>query len=250
MFNRSSKKQAMLETTEDTPSNKLESGGNDMPFVPKSVPPIKTDPALLAGEVPLAGELERVRDLLFGKQTKATEERLAGLENQLQDVRRELTGLLEARFSELNKSFSSQLEALRKELLERSDQQAAKQGADIQSIKQSLTERVDLQEKEQTEKLRTAQRTLSERIDSLVTDSNAQLKKTHQEISARIETLNTEQVGRINNLQQETSQRDDALRKELIALGDALGNQKVSRREMTQLLVELAHRLQGDEPKS
>ena len=241
MFNRSSKKQPTMEIVEDEiPSNAAGDGGNSA----------ESQPVALPTEAAMTGELERVRDLLFGRQTKALDNRLAGLESLIADIRRELTSLMEARFTELDKSFSSQLEALRKDALEYSDRQAAKQQAESQSVKQSLTERVDQQEKDQTEKLRSAQRALSERIDTLAADSSTELKKTQQELSTRIEAMNTEQSARIHHLQQETSQRDNALREELLALGNALGNQKVSRREMTQLLAELARRLQGEDAAS
>jgi len=226
-----------MEIVEDEPPSNVEGDGGDV---------VGAQPASLPTEAAMTNELERVRDLLFGKQTKSLENRLAGLENLITDLRRELTSLVESRFAELDKSFSSRLEALRKDALEYTDRQAAKLQAESQSIKQSLTERVDQQEKDQIEKLRSAQRALSERIDTLTADSNAELKKTQQELSSRIEALNMEQSARIEHLQQETSQRDDALRDELLALGNALGDQKVSRREMTQLLAELARRLQGE----
>lgn len=235
MFNRSSKKQ---QTVDDNTSVIME--GNGMVTHEDQSASQLTDNGV-------SGELERVRDLLFGKQTKATDEKLIQLENRIEDVNRTLTNLMEERFRELNKSFSSQIEALRKELTEYTDQQATKSQSNLQSTKQLLTERIDAQEKDQTEKVRSAQRSLSERIDSLANETSTQLKNAQQELSSRIETVNTEQSERTNNLQAESSQRDDALRNELIALGKTLGNQKVSRREMTQLLAELAQRLQNEE---
>ncbi|MFO3796565.1 MAG: hypothetical protein ACK8QZ_04675, partial [Anaerolineales bacterium] len=62
-----------------------------------------------------------------------------------------------------------------------------------------------------------------------------------------LEVLNTELSERIAHLQQETSQRDDTLRSELIAQSRTLGEQKVSRREISQLLLDLAQRLQSEE---
>ncbi|MBE7536694.1 MAG: hypothetical protein HS124_13310 [Anaerolineales bacterium] len=206
--------------------------------------------ALFPVDSAITGELERVRDLLFGKQTKAIDRRLAQLETRIEVVQTGLTDLVETRIAELGKSFAAQFEALRKEALDHHDRQTAKQTTELQSAKQSLVEHIDAQEKDQTEKLRSVQRMLSERIDSLANASNVDWKKARQEISAQIEILNSEQGERITRLQQETSQHNDALRNELIVLGKTLGNQKVSRREMMQLLVELAQQLQGEDSVS
>lgn len=198
----------------------------------------------------MAGELERVRDLLFGRQVKAQDTRLINLENQIQAVRKDLTETLNERFSTLNQSLTGQVEALRKDLNARLDQQGTRQQADLQSAQKAFGERIDLQEKDQTEKLRTAQRTLSDRIDAFSSDVTSQMRAMQDELSGRTEAAAAELTSRIDALQQETRVTDNKLREELLALSGALGSQKISRREMTQLLVELAHRLQNEDTKS
>lgn len=238
MFKRTSKKIDIPSEVEDS---------NDVSSMQES---IQNSTVILTNEAGMADELDRVRSLLFGKQIKATDERLAQLENRVEEVRRELTNMLDANFTELKNSIASQLGTLQKDLVEQQDQHVSKQQADLGSVRQLLTERIDQQEKDQTEKLRTAQRTLSDRIDTIANDHTSQLKKMQLDLSTRIETLNAEQSTRIGSLQQESSQRDDALSNELMALGRVLGSQKVSRREMMHFLAELAQRFQVEDERT
>lgn len=208
------------------------------------VAPETATPSMDSG---MAGELERVRDLLFGRQVKAQDSRLSSLENQVQAVQRELTTLLEEKITSLNHSLTSQLEALRRELSSRLDEQAAKQQTENQTTVNTLTDRLDFQDKDHAEKLRTAQKGLSERIDALSTESNSQLRKIQEELSSRTESAQSEFSERINTLRQETRSSDAKLGDDLAVLGNMLGSQKVSRREMTQILVEMAQRLQAED---
>lgn len=210
---------------------------------PTETPEIAATPI----EAGMTGELERVRDLLFGKQVKAQDTRLTSLETQVQTVRRELTTLLDEKINSLNQSLTSQLDVLRRELSSRLDEQAATQQKDNQATLNTLTDRLDNQNNDHAEKLRAAQKVLSERIDTLSSETNSQLRKVQEEFSSRAETAQSEFSDRLNALRQETRNSDAKLGDEMSALGNMLGNQKVSRREMTQILVELAQRLQADD---
>lgn len=198
----------------------------------------------------MTGELERVRDLLFGKQIKTQEAQLANLENQIQSMRRELGNLMDERLSALNQTILSQIESVRRDLVNSLEQQDVKQQTALQTVQSSLTERLDQQEQELMEKSRTSQKYLSGRIDSVVTDLTSQVRKAQEEFSTRLDATHAELSGMVSALQLETRNNDNKFRDELIALGNALGTQKVSRREMTKILVELAQRIQAEETLS
>jgi septal ring factor EnvC (AmiA/AmiB activator) len=63
-----------------------------------------------------AKELERLRDILYGEQARATEDRLGDLEKRLEKVRTELNSLFRKEHKNLQTSLEKQINALNKQL--------------------------------------------------------------------------------------------------------------------------------------
>ncbi len=63
-------------------------------------------------------ELERLRDILYGEQARATEDRLGDLEKRLEKVRSDLNALFRKEHKSLQTSFEKQISNLSKQLEE------------------------------------------------------------------------------------------------------------------------------------
>jgi flagellar hook-associated protein FlgK len=61
-------------------------------------------------------ELERLRDILYGEQARATEDRIGSLENQLEKVRSDLHSLIRKENKNLQSSLEKQIQTLSKQL--------------------------------------------------------------------------------------------------------------------------------------
>lgn len=173
---------------------------------------------------PTADELGRLRDILFGSQSRATEKRLTDLEFGLQASRRELAETLNDKAQGVAGAAASQLAETRKD----------------------MAERLERQNSEQSAQLRAAQKELSDRLDKLEADFISQLRATRKELDAQVEKMGMEQAERLRGAQTEARQRDDSLRQELLELAASLENKKTSRQDLGQMLIELGLRLRRD----
>ncbi len=214
-------------------------------------------------------ELENLRDILYGNQSRVTETRLNDLESRLVSVHQELTSSISEQTNALRDTFTGQLDVLRKDLTERIEQQVAQQKNDLQvmqqniderneqqcdvqngelkSVQRQLEERVDRQNKEQTEQTRALQRTLTSKLDALTTESQTATRNVRKELSDRLDKMGTEQSERARKLETEARQRDDNIREELVSLTALLEGKKVSSHDLGLMLLELGHRLQNAE---
>jgi DNA anti-recombination protein RmuC len=213
-------------------------------------------------------ELARLRDILFGGQTRSMEKRMTDLELRTEAIRQELVDLIAEKTESLDASASNQLAATRTDLLERlnmkTDAQSQnlralqqelsdrleQQGADltvqIKSVQRDLSGRLDTQQTEQAGQLREVQKELSQRLDTLAADFMSQLRQIEKELGERIDRLSESQSKATHTLQVETRKRDDELRQELVSLAGMLENKKVSRGDLGQMLAELGQRLRSE----
>ena len=191
-------------------------------------------------------ELERLRDILYGSQSRAIEQRMSDLEARTARSHQEILDILSEQLEALNTSFNNQITALRTELNDRIGQESAQQSAAVQSAQRELNARLDFQQKENTENLQVVQRSLSERLDKLSADTTLQMQNMQRELSERINQTVADQTERAHNNQNDTRQRIDNLRTELTQINQLLTGQKISRDELGMLLLELSHRLQRE----
>jgi DNA repair exonuclease SbcCD ATPase subunit len=191
-------------------------------------------------------ELGRLRDILFGSQSRSMERRLADLEAELQATRQQMTDLLNDRVGALSESTSAQFTDTRRDFNEKLSRQESEHAGQLRMVQKDLTDRLERQAAEQASQLSATYKALSDSIEKLAADFMRQIREAHRELSDRIEKQGIEQAERLRSLQAETRQRDDALRQELLALAAALEDKKASRHDLGQMLMELGFRLRQD----
>jgi len=195
-------------------------------------------------------ELGRLRDILFGSQSRTMEKRLGDLESDLKKTRQEMTDLLNDKVGALTDSTATQFSDARREFNEKLDKQSVDQSSQLRSAQKDLTERLERQSTEQASQLAAVQKELSASIEKLAADFLRQLRETHKELSDRLDRMSAEQSERMRNQQAESRQRDDSLRQELLSMASSLDGKKTSRNDLGQMLVELGLRLRQDSDSS
>jgi DNA anti-recombination protein RmuC len=213
-------------------------------------------------------ELDRLREILYGSQSRAAEKRMADLDSQLTALRQEMRDLVESRFTSLSNSASAQVDGVNRGLGDRLTRQADDQAAQLRAAQKALTDQIQTQHTELTAQARTSRRELTDkleaqhaelttdlqqtrqdinqRLDTLTADFLNQLRQIQAELNARLDETKNKQSERLQNLESETRQRDDALRQELLLLASQLDDGKVSRLDMGQMLVEMGRRLRSE----
>lgn len=159
-----------------------------------------------------AGELEVLRDLIFGNQARDFTRRLSDLDTRLETVRRELKGEQETRTQTVAKTAADQTLALRKEANSRMDKEV---------------------------------QVIGERLEQLTTDLREHIDGTRRAVETRLDRLQDDMTERLRQMEEETRQRDDDLRNELLTLSAWLEDKKTSRHDLGQMLEEIGQRLQA-----
>ncbi len=159
-----------------------------------------------------AGELEVLRDLIFGNQARDFTQRLSDIDDRLEAIRRELKSEQDLFTQSLTKSSVDQGTTLRKETHGRIDKEV---------------------------------QMLSERIEQLTADMSRQFEEARRMFEAKLDRLQTESGDRIRQLEEKTRQRDDDLRSEMLAASAWLEDKKTSRHDLGQMLEEIGLKLQA-----
>ena len=162
-----------------------------------------------------AGELEVLRDLIFGNQARDFAHRITDLDGRLEIVRRELRSEQDSRAQSVAKTASDQTVALRKEANSRIDKEVQIIGERIEQVSTDLRELVE-----------TSSHALESRLDRMQQDINEHFRV----------------------LEEGTRRRDDDLRAELLAVSAWLEDRKTSRHDLGQMLEEIGIRLQTTTP--
>jgi DNA repair exonuclease SbcCD ATPase subunit len=216
----------------------------------QTAPPEVIEMQQAAVTEPTADELGRLRDILFGSQSRTLEKRLSDLETGLKSSRQEMDNLLRDQINALSESTSAQFAESRREFNEKLDRQGTEQSSQLRAAQKELAERLERQSAEQASQLSAVQKQLSDSIERLAADLLRQIRETHKELSDRLDKLGAEQAERTRSLQSETRQRDENLRQELLAMAASLDSKKTSRQDLGQMLVELGVRLRQETDKS
>ena len=164
-----------------------------------------------------AGELEVLRDLIFGNQARDFTRRITDLDSRLETVRRELKNEQDTRAQSVAKTASDQNIALRKEANSRVDKE-------VQII--------------------------GERLDQLTTDFQELMESNRRALESRLDRVQEDNNERLRLLEEDARRRDDDLRSELLAISAWLEDKKTSRHELGQMLEEIGQRLQVTKPAS
>jgi len=151
---------------------------------------------------PTADELGRLRDILFGSQSRTLEKRLNDLETDLRSLRQEMADLLQGQIGVLSESTGAQFVKIRREFNEKLD----KQGADLRTAQKDLAKRLDRQSVEQSSQLQAVQKQLTDNLENLSADLLRQSRETHKELSDRLDKQDAEQAERTRSLQSDLGQ--------------------------------------------
>lgn len=162
-----------------------------------------------------AGELEVLRDLIFGNQARDFARRITDLDGRLEAVRRELKNEQDSRAQSVAKTASDQTVALRKETNSRIDKE-------IQII--------------------------GERIEQMSADMHELMETTRHALEARLDRMQQDINERLRVLEEDARRRDDDLRSELLTVSAWLEDKKTSRHDLGQMLEEIGLRLQAAAP--
>lgn len=168
--------------------------------------------SLPAGSGNNAGELEVLRDLIFGNQARDFAHRIADLDGRLEAVRRELKGEQDSRAQSVAKTAADQTIALRKETGSRVDKE-------VQII--------------------------GERIEQMSSDLHELIEATTRTLESRLDRLQQEANERFRTLEEDARRRDDDLRAELLTVSAWLEDKKTSRHDLGQMLEEIGLKLQA-----
>ena len=164
-----------------------------------------------ANQAANSGELENLREILFGNQARATEDRLNQLEEDLQAMQRNFSDALRETAASVEKGLATEI-----------NNQAAQAKANHEALEESLNQ-LRAETKRQIEDLRTT-------------------------ISQELEALRDDITSHIRRAQNESRQRDDDLRQELLTVSSWLDGKLTPRQDLGQMLMEVAQRLQSDTP--
>lgn len=159
-----------------------------------------------------AGELEVLRDLIFGNQARDFAQRLSDIDGRLETVRRELKSEQEATAQSLAKTSSDQTTTLRKETHSRIDKEV---------------------------------QILDERIEQLAADIREQMETARRALEARLDRMQADASDRMRLLEEETRRRDDDLRSELLTMTAWLDDKKTSRHDLGRMMEDIGQRLQA-----
>ena len=163
-----------------------------------------------------SGELENLREILFGNQARATDDRLSQLEDNVQALHRSFADSLNKQNAALRETIATAEEDLKKQL----NSQANQSQTNRQSLEDSLSQ--------------------------LRADTKRHLEDVQAALSQEIEALRSHLTEQIRRTQNESRQRDDDLRQELLTVSSWLDNKLTPRQDLGQLLVELGQQLQKD----
>lgn len=158
------------------------------------------------------GELEVLRDLIFGNQARDFARRLSDVDGRLESIRRELKTEQDSIAQSLTKSSADQTTTLRKEAHNRIDKEV---------------------------------QMLSERVEQMASDFNGQMEEMRRALEVKLDRLQEESSNRMRLLEEDARQRDDDLRAELLTVSAWLEDRKTSRHDLGDMLEELGRRLQS-----
>jgi chromosome segregation ATPase len=144
---------------------------------------------------PTADELGRLRDILFGSQSRTLEKRLDDLETDLRSLRQELTELLQDQIGAFSKSTNAQFVETRREFNGKLDKQNTDQSTQLLFVQKDLTERLDKQSVEQVSQLQIAQKQLNDKLENLAADMLRQKSET-QELLSTVASLDSKKASR------------------------------------------------------
>lgn len=181
-------------------------------------------------------ETDRLREILFGAQIEAYEQRFADMRREIERLSADLREANE-RIGEVEKSAARRVEALELSLRKLADDQ--RREAERQRSRDALVQQLVTQVRQHEETI------------VGVGEGLLDLRKAHQAAEAEMRTLKAtltdarDQIERgSQTARRELRSAEDALRAELRRITDRLEHQKTDRKALASMLIEVATRLE------
>ena len=184
--------------------------------VPAPAPPMTGLSNLGHAEVPGAGNIEKIRDILFGAQMRDYDRRFARLEERLLKEAADAREDARRRFDSLETFIKQEITAI-SDRLKSENQQRTQSDEDL------------------TRELRDAARSLSNKINALDENSSQAQRELRQQL-----------LDQAKNLADEIRQKYDDLAARLHREANELRNDKTDRTALANLFTELAMRLNNE----
>ncbi len=121
-------------------------------------------------------EINRLRDILFGSQTRSLDKRLGDLETRLETVRQETANLFTEKIDRLANSTSAQFAETRREFNSKFTSQAEEQSAQLRAVQKESSDSVEKLAADLLRQIRDVQKELSDRLDRINTDQTERMR--------------------------------------------------------------------------
>ncbi len=180
-------------------------------------------------------ELDNIRDILFGNQARATENRLSELAARVETMRHELLNTINEQNNTTTERLAAKINETKTELVNRLKRQDEQQTISLNQQSHKLSE-----ENEQT------RQDFQEAVDILTADFQTQLLDIKKELQDGLNRLNTDLSERLLTMQADSQQRDNDLRQELLTMVAWLDHKKTTRLDLGQMLIEVGQQLQSN----
>lgn len=165
-------------------------------------------------------DLAQLRDILFGNQAKATDERLTDLGHSVETVRANLTNKIDAGLESIANTAATNLK----------------------NSHQAITEHQNNHQKETTTRFDQVEATIATLAETFAEE----LKEAQQALHKAINDQAADLHKKLLDFQAEARRNDDNLRREMLTLGSVLENQKAGRSELASLLIQVGNTLQSN----
>lgn len=192
------------------------------------------------------GQLEQLRDILYGNQARSTDERLNRLERSLDSTRQQLNDTFTERLDALRESSQTELSKSQAKFVELLDKQADKHAGQLVKTQTEFDDKLA----QQMVDLESTRKEFTSALEQLSADFVQKLNQTQKELSEQLDKLGVEIRDRMQANQEESRQRDDDLRREFLSLGAWLDDKKASRHDLGQMLTEIGQLLQQEKASS
>jgi len=168
-------------------------------------------------------DVERIRDIIFGSQIRQYEKRFDGIANQLD--------LLNQQLEELGTAL---------------DQQRDAQESRTHELQEDTRQRHTELHRTLSDRIGQVETTFGQKTTQMQDESRQSLDALSNEISARMEQQDKKLTARIGQLAADLRQQERDLRSEFTAALNILEDDKASRHDLGNLLMEVSMRLKGE----
>ena len=190
----------------------------------------------------MTGQIELLRDILFGEQNRATDSRFKEFGDKLDQH----VAKLEARLAELEQKLgqsNTNVGVQTDKLADQITQMAAAHKAELERVRAEAQKALETQAAEFQAALDKARADHASRMDKLESEHHLAVNKMTTENRAEFEKVRAEHTQKAQALQSEALQGRESLKMELSTLIASLDEGKASRHDLGQMMLDIGQRL-------